>query len=201
MRHSSRSSSASNAHSTQHTAHSTVWVSLFAVCCLLFTALGCESLQRKLTRKPKHPKALPTPVISFIDYSRAMTPVERYRKHYMMFDYWNAELLGALQQTTPNGKRIKLASAEALAELETMRRLVSDSLGERLVPLLKERANLDRELQRGPVSRAEVVVRALETQTRRIHREFFWRDVEEQITPQDAAPAAEGGAGADAGTP
>ena len=163
------------------------WVLLVAGCWLLAAGLtGCESFQRKFTRKEKHPKPAPTPIISFQDYSRAMTPLDRYRKHYAIFDYWNAELIAALEVRTPNPKRIKLASTEALAELEAMRTLVTDDIATRFDPLLKARTALGRELQSPSFSatQSETVKRELEAQTRQIHRELFWREVKDQLKGQ-----------------
>ena len=159
------------------------------VACSLWLAAGltgCESLQRKFTRKPKHATAAPSPIISFQDYSRAMTPLDRYRKHYMMFDYWNEGLIEALQSNPINPKRFKRSSSEALEELKTMSNLVVDDVAARLAPLIEERAKIDRDLQRAGfnTSQANVLGRTLEAQTRQIHREFFWRDVEDHLKPQ-----------------
>jgi len=144
--------------------------------------MGCESLQRKFTRK-KAPKPAPTPIISFQDYSAAMTPLDRYRKHYAIFDYWNAELMAALETRTPNPKRIKRASEEALGELEALKGLVVDEVSARIEPVLAERAQIDRELRRPGFDGggADFIKRRLEAQTRHIHREFYWRKVEDHL--------------------
>ena len=153
---------------------------------LVTVLTGCESFQRKFTRPAKRPKAAPSPIISFQDYSRAMTPLDRYRKHYAIFDYWNAELMAALETRSPNPKRIKLASTEALGELEAMRTLVTDDVAARFNPLLKERTAIDRELQSPSFTAtgSEMIRRQLEAQTRQIHRELFWRRVEDQLKGQ-----------------
>ncbi len=151
---------------------------------LLLTGLvGCESLERKFTRTPKHPLPSPNPIVTFEDYTRTMTPLDRYRKHYLMFDYWNDQLLQALQSPPLNSKRFRRASTEALGELTTMRQLVTDVVADRLAAVIQAREQVDRQLQRGDVADAQtqIVVRTLEPQTRQIHREFFWRDVEDQL--------------------
>ena len=114
-----------------------------------------------------------------------MTPLDRYRKHYMVFDYWNDELMEALQSPPQNPKRFRRASTEALAELETMKDLVVDEMAARLTPLIEERAAIDHELQGGgfSASQAPTLVRRLESQTRELQRGFFWRDVEDRLKP------------------
>lgn len=163
-------------------------------CCLLLVAalMGCESLQRKLTRKPKHPNPPPTPIISFEDYTRTMTPLDRYRKHYLMFDYWNSQLIEASRSDPINPKRLARASDESLAELETMRALVTDELAERFVPLIEARKKISQALQHPGFSafRSTIIGRELEAQARQIHRELYWRDVEDRLKPQEAPAAA-----------
>ena len=155
-------------------------------CALLLAGTGCESLQRKLTRRSKQPKPLPSPIINFQDYTRTMTPLDRYRKHYMMFDYWNDDLIESLQSSPQNPKRYKLASKEALEELGTLKGLLTEELAPRLDPLIEARARLDRQLQSGTFSLGEAssITRLLEAQTRQLQREFFWRDVQDHLKPQ-----------------
>ncbi len=165
--------------------------------------MGCESFQRKFVRKSATPKSAPSPIISFEDYSQSMTPVDRYRKHYIIFEYWNGELIGAINQSNPNPKRLKRASKDALDELRTMRRLVADEFGAGLDPLIDERASLDRQIQQdsAPASRASSMVRTLESQMSRIHHEFYWRNIEEHLKPKAQSPAVGASAGSDARTP
>lgn len=162
-------------------------VLLTAYCLLLTAATGCESMQRKFTRKPKHPQAPPTPVIHFQDYTQLITPMDRYRKHYVMFEYWNDGLIQALQFRPLNGKRLKLASAEALTELRTLHALLADDMAQRLAPLLEQRERLTRQLQQGMVSASDTdtIRRLLEEQARELHRSFYWRQLEGQLKPLD----------------
>jgi len=153
--------------------------------------IGCESLQRKFVRKRKKPQAPPSPVISFRDYSQSITPLDRYRKHYLMFDYWNDQLIHALGTPPLNAKRYKHASEEALAELQTLHGLLSDDKADQLSPLLDERAKIHRQLQSPSLSQTspDAIRRALEVQTRQLHREFLWKDVQDQLKPPESKPA------------
>ena len=183
MKYNSRSSSDSDFGNKQQAKETALYVRV-ACCVLLVAALtGCESLQRKFTRKPKHPGPAPTPIVSFQDYTQAMTPLDRYRKHSVLFDYWNDELLEALQQSTVNPKRFKKASSESLAELGIMKDLLLDDVAARLTPLIEERAHINRQLQSPAfnTSQATTIGRVLERHTRQIHREFLWRDVEDKL--------------------
>ena len=162
-------------------------------CLLLMSLVGCESVQRKFTRKPKGPQTAPTPVINFQDYSRALTPMDQYRKHFLLFEYWNDELIRGLQASPLNSKQYRRASAESLSELETLQGLLADEPATRLEPLVAERVKLNQKLQ-GPVFgevQAGVVRGTLESQGRQINREFFWRGVEDRLKPKVASETTE----------
>ena len=171
-------------------------VNLAIGCGLVLGLTGCESLQRKFTRRSKKPQGLPTPVINFQDYSQAMTPLDRYRKHYLIFDYWNGELLAGLSAHPLNPKRYKRASSESLAELQAMQSLLAEETAGRMTPVIEQRAKLNRQLQSPAFSEAQsaVTARAVEQQTLQIHRDFFWHDVEDQLKPPSATPGSDAGA-------
>lgn len=160
---------------------------------IIGAAFGCESLQRKFTRKSKRPVERPTPVIDFQDYSAAMTPLDRYRKHYLIYDYWSGELVDSLGERQPNGKRIRRASAESLAELRQLERLLHPDAALRLSLLIKSQASLDKRLQSGSYQKGEVssLRRTMQQQKRKVRREFFWRHVEDLVT--GGTPYAEEG--------
>ena len=165
------------AHSTQKKSRLVICCVLCAVCCVL--SVGCESLQRKLTRKPKVPPP-PTPIIQFEDYSKAMTPIDRYRKHYLLFDYWNQELMDALMSVPLNPKRLVRASMESLTELRSLQNLLAAETADRIVRVIREREAIDRRLENSSFSivQANPLVRTIDAQTRQIRREFFWRNVQ-----------------------
>ena len=159
---------------------------LCAVCCVLCAGTGCEGLQKKFVRKPKA-HVRPSPIVTFQDYTRAMTPMDRYRKHYALFDYWNSQLLEALQVQHPgqplNPKRAQKASGESLQELTVLRGLLVDEAAAGVDQVLEERTAIDQQIQRGDyhVSQLAVMRRTLETQTRQIQRELYWRNVEDRL--------------------
>ncbi|HAM39973.1 MAG TPA: hypothetical protein DDX89_08295 [Candidatus Omnitrophica bacterium] len=149
----------------------------------LVTLCGCEALQKKFVRKRKTPLARPTPIIHFQDYTRAITPLDRYRKHYVMFDYWNAELLETLGDRDFSLKRLRKDSAEALQELRVLQGLLQEDLAAEVDPLIEERASLDRQIHERLLmpSDAGAIRQRLEVQSRQIHRVLSWREVEDRL--------------------
>ena len=147
-------------------------------------------MQRKLTRKPKS-YVRPSAIIQFQDYSRAMTPLDRYRKHYVMFDYWNSELLGALEGRDFNVKRLRTYSSEALQELRQLQALLQDDRAAQVEPLIAQRATVDQQINQRPLMPSDLgaIRQRLEGQTRRIHRELSWRVVEDHVKGQETTDA------------
>ena len=155
--------------------------------CLLLVS-GCESVQRKFTRKPKVAVAPPSPIIKFQDYTRVISPIDRYRKHYLMFEYWTGELIRELRrrvgQEPTNLKRIQATSKESLAELEVLHSLLNEQAAARLAPLLSARIKADTKLQaRLDSPRVRLIQGVLEAHKRQIHREFHWRKIEADLNP------------------
>ena len=159
-------------------------------CCLSLVAVfGCESLQRKFTRKPSNLKPV-TPIIQFHDYAQAVTPLDRYRKHTLLFEYWNSTLLDALQSKAFNAKRAKKASSESLQELQTLKGLLQDDIAGKMAPLIAEREQIHQQIHTGRVtpSQASGVIRRLETQARALHRDFHWNDIQDHLVEQKPEP-------------
>ena len=71
-----------------------------------------------------------------------------------------------------------------------MQGLLSDDRAARMSPVIEQRLKLDQQL-RSPAfgaSQSPIVSRTVEQQTLKIHRDFFWRDVEDELKPSAAAP-------------
>ena len=158
---------------------------------LLTGLTGCESLQKKFTRKPRTPIGRPSPVVTFRDYTEGVTPLDRYRKHFVIFEYWNDQLMTELQQRDRNPKRFRRASRESLQELQSLQGLLQPDVAVGLQPLLEARARMDQRLQHDTMidSQHHILLRTLEAQTRQLNREFYWRKVQDRLhTPVDAGP-------------
>ncbi|MBI4354161.1 MAG: hypothetical protein HY595_02880 [Candidatus Omnitrophica bacterium] len=159
---------------------------LLALCCgALVVGTGCEAMQKKFVRKRKTPLARPAPIVTFQDYTRAMTPLDRYRKHYVMFDYWNTELLGVLEDRDFSIKRLRKYSSEALQELRLLHGMLQYDLAADVEPLIHEREKSDQHIQQRLVMPSDLgaLRQRLEVQTRQIHRELSWRHVEDRLKP------------------
>ncbi len=153
--------------------------------------LGCEAVERKFTRNSK-PRPRPSPIFSFEDYSHATTPLDRYRKHYALFEYWNAELIDAFGSPSPNPKRLTKSSSESLQELIELQKLLQDGAVPELSAQLDRRAQLDQELQSGRYhpSQFTTMRRDVEAQTRELYRVLHPHDVQDRLKVTVAAPIA-----------
>lgn len=166
---------------------------LLLAAALLVAGAGCESMQRKFTRTKTKDEAAPSPVISFEDYNRSVTPLDLYRKHYLMFEYWNSELQNELESRAINPKRLRLASDESLIELGQLQGLLTEEAGVPLTAVIQERRAVDRQLRDANLnpSQAQVIKKTIDAHGRLLNGRFFWRSVKDQLKSRDgAAPAA-----------
>ncbi len=144
-------------------------------------------MQRKFTRKPKKPQLPPAPIVNFLDYNRLVSPIDLYRKHYLLFDYWNSDLVRALEERNLNPKRIRRAYEESLAELQELHGLVTEEKAAVLAPLIEERVRLNGQLRMlggQDLARSQAVRRMLEAQGRELDRTFAWRKMEDHLKPK-----------------
>lgn len=153
---------------------------------------GCsESWQKKFVRKRPASVERPSPVVRFQDYAGAMTPLERYRKHFLMFEYWNLQLLDELAEPTANPRRFRRASEQSLEELRQLHALLAEAKAQAVEPIVAARGRLDQQIQAGPYHPANLssIRMSLDAQTRQIDREMDWRHVDQELKPPQAVHA------------
>jgi hypothetical protein len=152
-----------------------------SICLIVISFSGCESFQKKFVRKKDYKR--PSPIISFQDYTRSMTPLDRYQKHYAIFDYWNSQLLDEMASGSFNPKRAQHASNESLQELKLMRSLLQDSLALELGPAIDWREQLNQQLKSGTFNTSQITItqQRLASDTSKIQRGFYWRKVEDKL--------------------
>ena len=145
------------------------------------------AIQRKFTRKTAHPT--PAVAITTKDYESQLSPEERYRRHYAMWDFWHAELMEGLGG---NSKRAIRAVEEGMAELQALEALLVPEKRAQLAGHVERLERLHQELVKGTMSdtaryrwRPE-----LELQQRTLHHDFAWQHVQEDVRwPDTASPA------------
>jgi hypothetical protein len=153
-------------------------------------AAGCsEAMQKKFIRQKKA-EPRPSPITQFDDYRQSLTPVDQYRKHYMMFEYWNAQLLDSLVSTSGNAKRVQRASSEALHELRQLVAMVQGPLAAQVQSLLAQREQLDRQLRDSieDQSQLSLLRQRVELSQRKIHRLMAVSKVEELLKTAASPP-------------
>lgn len=158
----------------------------------LVVASGCDSFERKFIRQPKYVR--PSPVIQFQDYSKGTTPLDRYRKHALLFDYWNDLLLQELTGAM-NLKRARHMSKEALGELGVLEALLQEQPAAELAAMKAHWQHVDQQLQEAKLvpPNADALRRDLERRTRDFERHFSWKDMQDQMRAPELAETAVSG--------
>lgn len=111
---------------------------LLAVCCLLFTTVGCEAFVRKFTRKPKGETKREEPLIQPQDYPDvALNKEELYKDYFLFWESWADELVSFLRENA-NAKKQKECAGEALDNLAKMQSLLNDEKARMLEKFILE---------------------------------------------------------------
>jgi hypothetical protein len=107
---------------------------LVTVCCLLVSALGCDSFVRKFTRKSnKDKEAEVEMVLAPEEYKSMMTKDDYYRQYLLYWKSWQGELIESLNisgrgNVGGNYKKQKDCVNQAITNLINMRTLLNPDL-------------------------------------------------------------------------
>ena len=173
------------------------WIFFIAVICVAASLVGCDSVQRKFTRKKKDVKKVPM-VVQAKKYEKKPSP-ELYSKHFSYWQSWQSELI---QRLGDNHKKDSRCIEEILSQLNDMRNLLvqekADELGKHIKELEEVRDVILREqLSQFNMSHNMMV---LEREDRLIEKDFcvskirsFIKksfDEEPAVQPQAETPTA-----------
>lgn len=166
---------------------------MFVLTMILFIALaltGCDSLQRKFTRKQKYVK--PVPRLYQLKKYDVKPSAALYSKHYAYWQSWMSELI---QDLGGNRKKDIRCVEEALSQLSDMRNILvqekADALTKHIHRIEEVRDTIIKE-QLSQYNRNQVIM-TLEREDRIIKREFDVAGIKGHIRESfDEAPSAKG---------
>lgn len=159
---------------------------------------GCETVQRKFTRKPK----APTHVASQIyfdegEYVKKYSNAYYYKTHYTLWRTWHDEVLGNL---TGNDKKVSRAASESLGHLKQMQNYMKPAKSAEFQVIVNDMEEVIRKLER---STGDSQVGPLRTELERIRRavgnDFYYDKVKGDLLSdkvdlgEGSAPAPEEG--------
>ena len=129
---------------------------------------GCDSLQKKFTRKTKVVKA--PRIIQEQKYIVKPTP-ELYEKHFSYWQSWSSEII---QRLGDNQKKDERCIEEILGQLGDMRKILVPEMGDKLTKHIKRYEEVRDTIVREHVDRANgsQVLNTLEREDRIIGSEF-----------------------------
>jgi polyhydroxyalkanoate synthesis regulator phasin len=141
---------------------------------------GCDSIQRKFTRKTKRKTISP----KFYHEAGGETRpnLELYMTHYTYWKTWHEDLV---KDGGRNAKRDKMAISEVLGNLHDMKKSLTDEKARELQVHIDETKALTDRVAAGAVTTAslENLKRKLDNVRARIVRKFYYKKVAEYILP------------------
>lgn len=83
---------------------------------------GCATLRRKFVRKKKKEEQKPTVILALKDYDKLINYQDLYKKHFLLWQYWQEELISALGQ---NFKKQRECIDQALENLSALEKYIT----------------------------------------------------------------------------
>ena len=158
------------------------------IICVAVTLVGCDSLQKKFTRKKKETK--PIPRLYQIKKYDIKPSVALYSKHYAYWQSWMSELLQDLGQ---NSKKDVRSVEEALNQARSMQSILVQEKADQLEKQIKEIEEAKDVIVREELSQfnKSQVLMTLERADRTIKRDFSAKKIKDYIRESfDDTPAA-----------
>ena len=153
------------------------WFVLLVAIFVITSLVGCDALQRKLTRKNKVVKA--PHFYQLKKYTRKPSP-ELYKQHFSYWRSWQSELIQFLGD---NHKKDKQAIDEAVGQLKDMQSILIPSKAENMQLHVEKMEGVKETISRRDLSFAnkDYVRRILEREDRAIKREFCYEKVKNSL--------------------
>ena len=160
-----------------------IWPVLLAAVFVIH-GTGCETVQKKFTRKPKEPRHKPATV--YIDqggpYQKKYSNEYYYKTHFTFWTSWHEELLGDLDG---NQKKMQRSAGETWNHLTEMSKYLRPEKQTELKPLMDDFEKIYRKIEKGnfrasdqPMFRSE-----LEKIGRIIASNFYYDKVKDSLIP------------------
>ncbi|HOU35952.1 MAG TPA: hypothetical protein PLJ26_04000 [Candidatus Omnitrophota bacterium] len=102
-------------------------VACIVVACMTACLCSCDAFARKFTRKPKKEARPAEPMVlePAVYADRAADTHDAYRRYFMYWEGWHAELIAALADEAPSMRRKLDCVREAIRNLNEMQGLLS----------------------------------------------------------------------------
>jgi len=157
---------------------------IIVICVFLLTSLaGCETIQRKFTRKPKEP-VKPVPKFYEEEYKSEYPNSTLYDNHYMYWKAWMDELITALEGD--NNKKQKQTVEYALGEIKSMQRYLMDVKAQELQKDIDDLDKIAKKINLGTLTSGMAISLRVDADRHlmRVKKDFSLSQVKDYIKPQ-----------------
>lgn len=143
----------------------------------MISAIGCEALVKKFTRKSKKDAEKPPIVLIPEDYKDSMTPEERYRQYYNFWKSWQDELAVSLLEDRCQKKKLDCAD-QAIKNMEEMKKSLSEEKQKALDKYIQQMYRLRHDIDSDPYgNNVEQQRTKAESIKRNVVNQFTYSDV------------------------
>lgn len=155
-------------------------ISAALILSLTIGTTGCETIQRKFTRKKK--RKILTPRFYQEGLEDTRSNLELYIMHYTYWKTWQDELI---TNSGKNAKRDTMASNELIGHLNDMKRYLVEEKSKELDSYLEQIKKIINEISKGGLTtmRLELHKQRLGNIKGRIMRKFYYKKIKDYIKP------------------
>ncbi len=154
---------------------------------LIFVAsslAGCETVQRKFTRKAKEPKHVTSVIpLSEGSYQKKFSNEFYYKSHYTLWKSWHSDLIQSLGE---NQRKVERAGQEALGHLTELKAYLVPEKQAELNFQIEDLSKIVGRINAGNTSASEIpFMRAsLEKIRRIVASNFYFNKIKDQMVPE-----------------
>jgi hypothetical protein len=170
------------------------WLAAVVIMVVAINLAGCDSVQRKFTRKKKTVKA--PRIVQEQKYVKKPSP-ELYEKHFAYWQSWSSEIL---QDLGDNRKKDRQCIEQIIGQVNDMKNILIPSKGDELAKHIKRYEEVRDIINREELSQynKSFVLTTLDREDRLIKNEFCISKVKNYLkksfTPEEGGPALVSGA-------
>lgn len=152
----------------------------------IFVTSGCEPLRKKFTRKKKKDLRATEliPILDPVDYpAKLQTPGDIYRHHYSLWQVWQRDLIGVLEEKGSD-KKITYLLNQILVQMEEMGKVLTGEPQKLLTQYIAKMQRIQEEITKPSAIRNNYgIKRKVDLIGKQVRQNLKFKKIEESLVP------------------
>lgn len=155
-------------------------ISYLVLIFLILEFAGCATLKKKFKPKKRKKEERKEVVLALEEYNNMVDYHELYKKHYLLWQYWHAELISSLERSV---KKQRLCMDQSLEHLQALRKYIREEKKKILDDYIKRMQKVRERLYGRSLNQFEKkrISKELEKLKRLIDKEYRYSEIKSYI--------------------